>query len=89
MTTLPATCDRAAAREMHETLNKAIGVEGQDDPLAIDASAVEAIGQAMLQVLLSAARTGAGIIVRQPSDAFIKTVRLAGLCEPLIEEDAA
>ena len=65
--TLPALCDRAAARELLPDMRDAICAT----PLAIDASGVEKIGQAMLQVLVSASRTEGGITLHAPSQALL------------------
>jgi anti-anti-sigma regulatory factor len=73
--TLPAICDRAAARALHPDLRDAIGPQR----LVVDASAVERIGQAMLQLLVSAASSEAGIAIRTPSEAFVAALHLAGL----------
>ena len=86
--TLPAICDRAAARALHTEFCEGIGPE----KLGVDASAVERIGVAMLRLLVSAATTESGVSLRAPSEPFMKSVRLAGLedilgCE--IEEASA
>lgn len=72
---LPPICDRAAARLFQPDICDAIGTE----PVALDASKVERIGLAMLQVLVSAARSEGGVTIADPSDAFIQTLRLTGL----------
>ena len=82
--TLPAVCDRAAARALHPDLRDAIG----NAPLTIDASAVERIGQAMLQLLVAAARSEAGIILAAPSPFVIEAVERAALM-PVLGEDIA
>lgn len=73
--TLPAICDRAAARSIHPDVVEAIS----GTPVTIDASAVERIGQAMLQLLVSASGTGSGISLTCPSEPFVNAIRLAGL----------
>lgn len=73
--TLPPICDRAAARAVHQDLLSAIG----DAKVTIDASAVERIGQAMMQVLVSATKTASGAEIETPSDAFLTAISLAGL----------
>lgn len=86
--TLPAICDRAAARSVHPDLVDAIG----DTKVEIDAGAVERIGQSMLQILLSASHSETGITLKSPSDAFLNAIRLAGLDASLgadIEEASA
>ena len=73
--TLPAICDRAAARALYPELCDSLGPER----LRVDASAVERAGQAMLQLLASAAATQSGIALQSPSEAFIRATHLAGL----------
>jgi len=80
--TLPSKCDRAAASALIPEFCDALGVS----PLAVDAAKVERIGQAMLQLLVSAARTEGGIALANPSEAFTAAVRLAGLEAVLLEE---
>ncbi len=58
-------------------------------PLAVDAARVERIGQAMLQLLVSAARSEGGIAVQQPSPAFTAALVLTGLEHIVIEGVAA
>ncbi len=81
---LPASCDRAATKALYTDICEALGPA----PLAIDASAVEKIGQAMLQVLVSANRSDGGIVVTAPSQAFCEAAKLAGL-DHLIASEAA
>lgn len=81
---LPANCDRAATRALYTEICEALGAT----PLAIDARAVEKIGQAMLQVLVAAGRSDGGITITAPSPAFCDAVRLAGL-EQIIALEAA
>ncbi len=85
MITLPPICDRSAAAAVYPEMAEAIGAV----PLAIDAARVERIGQAMLQLLVSAARTEGGIQIHQPSAAFTAAVRLAGLENVVLEGTAA
>ena len=73
--TLPAICDRAAARALYPELCDHIGPER----VCVDASAVERVGQAMLQLLASAAGTQSGIILTRPSERFVAATQLAGL----------
>lgn len=80
--TLPANCDRAAARALLPDIRDGLGPH----PLMIDASAVERIGQAMLQVLVAAARTESGITIASPSAAFAETLQLTGLDTVLANE---
>lgn len=82
MLTLPTLCDRAAARALHPDIRDAVG----NEPLVIVASEVERIGQAMLQLLVSAANTDAGITIESPSIAVIEALRTAGL-ETVLGED--
>ncbi|MEQ8410845.1 MAG: STAS domain-containing protein [Erythrobacter sp.] len=82
--TLPSKCDRAAASALVPEMCDALG----DHPVAVDAAKVERIGQAMLQLLVSAARTEGGIALTNPSEPFAAAVRLAGL-EPVLIEEAA
>ena len=81
---LPANCDRAAAKATHTDICDALG----HSVLTIDASAVEKIGQAMLQVLIAASKCDGGIAITKPSSAFSETVALTGL-EALLSEDPA
>lgn len=71
---LPARCDRAAAEALLPEMRAALGPA----PLQIDASATEQIGQAVLQLLVSARRTGAGAQIT-PSPAVVEAARLTGL----------
>jgi len=81
---LPARCDRTAAEAL---LPQMLAAQGQD-ALQIDASAAQQIGQAMLQLLVSARRTGAGATI-VPSPALIDTARLTGLDSVLFDGTAA
>ncbi|MEM1195968.1 MAG: STAS domain-containing protein [Pseudomonadota bacterium] len=81
---LPANCDRAAAKALYTDICEALGPA----PLAIDAAAVEKVGQAMLQILISANRSDGGIVVQAPSPAFVEAARLAGLETLIASEDA-
>ena len=82
--TLPSKCDRAAASALIPEICDLLGVH----PLTVDAQKVERIGQAMLQLLVSAARTEGGLALANPSEAFTAAVRLAGLEAVLLEEAA-
>jgi hypothetical protein len=53
-------------------------------PLQIDASSATQIGQAMLQLLVSARRTGAGAVI-EPSAVLIEVARLTALTDVLFE----
>lgn len=72
---LPANCDRAAAVELHPEFVAAIG----DTPIAVDAAKVERMGLAIAQLLVSAERTGAGVVISNPSPAATDALGLAGL----------
>ncbi len=85
MIELPPRCDRAAAAALQPELVDAMA----DEPTLIDASKVERIGMAMLQLLVCAANTGGGISLAKPSRAFCETVSLANLQAILTEKDAA
>ncbi|NKJ01146.1 STAS domain-containing protein [Novosphingobium sp. SG707] len=77
---LPARCDRAAAEALLPEFQAALGA----GPLSIDASETRQIGQAMLQLLLSARRTGDGATIN-PSSALRDAARLTGLENALFE----
>lgn len=79
---LPPNCDRAAARALLPDIRDALGPR----PVAIDASAVERIGQAMLQVLVAAARSDSGITLVSPSAALVDALALTGLDAALANE---
>lgn len=78
---LPATCDRTTAKSLHPEFCDALG----PTPVLVDASKVERIGQAMLQVLLSAARSEGGITLTGVSEPVREAMRLAGLHEAFDE----
>lgn len=82
--TLPASCTRTAAEALLPELVAAIGT----GPIAIDGSAVTQVGQAMLQLLVSARRTGEGATIT-PSAALLDAAMLAGLGGELFDEVAA
>jgi hypothetical protein len=83
MIVLPPACDRAAASALFPDFAEGIGAAA----LEVDASRVERVGLAMLQLLVSAARSEGGISVHQPTDAFLAALRLTGL-EPVVMEGA-
>ena len=56
----------------------------ESEPLRIDGSACQQAGQALLQLLLSARRTGAGAVIAA-SGALRETARMAGLEAALLE----
>lgn len=82
--TLPADCDRAAAAAILPELVAGSGPV----PLEIDGAAVRRIGQAMLQVLLAARRSGAGALIT-PSEVMRETAQLTGLEQALFDLEAA
>ena len=73
--TLPPTCDRASTIALYPDLCEGLGAV----PLLIDASKVDKIGQSMLQLLASAARSEGGISIQNPSEPFLAAVKLTGL----------
>ena len=80
--TLPARCDRAAAEALHPEFVASLG----DGATRIDASAVTQIGQAMLQLLVSARRSGGdAVIVASP--VLQEVAHLTGLTAELFEEN--
>ncbi|MCX9148550.1 STAS domain-containing protein [Erythrobacter sp. WG] len=81
MIALPPICDRAAAAALYPEIAESLGAA----PLAIDAGRVAKIGQAMLQLLVSAARSEGGIAVHHPSDAFCAALALTGLEHIIME----
>lgn len=81
--TLPARCDRAAAEALWPELVAAVG----NGAMRIDALGVEHVGQAMLQLLVSARRSGGGAQIAA-SPALVEAARLTGL-EAELFEDAA
>ncbi len=81
--TLPARCDRAAAEAIWPELVAAMG----NRAMTIDGSAVEHVGQAMLQLLVSARRSGGGAIITA-SPALKDAAAMTGLAPELFEEIA-
>ncbi|TCM34524.1 MULTISPECIES: STAS domain-containing protein [unclassified Novosphingobium] len=81
---LPARCDRAAAEALWPELAAAMGTE----PMGIDGSGVEHMGQAMLQLLVSARRSGGGAVIA-PSPVLRDVAALTGLTAELFEDAAA
>lgn len=79
--TLPERCDRTAAEVLLPEFVAAIG----SGPLRIDGSSVKQCGQAMLQLLVSARRTGEGTRI-DPSPALIDVALLTGLDRELFDE---
>jgi len=85
MIALPPVCDRSAAAALFPEIAESLGLA----PLGIDASRVEKIGQAMLQLLVSATKTEGGIAIHQPSAAFTAALVLTGLDHIIMEGAAA
>lgn len=81
--TLPARCDRAAAEALWPELVAAVG----NAAMRIDGGAVEHVGQAMLQLLVSARRSGGGATILA-SPALEEAARLTGLTFELFEDAA-
>lgn len=79
---LPPRCDRAAAEALLPEMIAALG----SGPLAIDARGCTQIGQVMMQILVSARRTGEGAVI-QASPTLRDTARRLGL-EPELFDDA-
>ena len=79
--TLPARCDRATATALLPGFIAA----SRDGRIAIDASAVAQVSQAMLQLLVSARCTGMGAIITA-SPALRDAARLSGLADALFDE---
>lgn len=79
--TLPARCDRAAA----ERLLPEMIVASRLGKVEINASEVSQVGQAVLQLLLSARRSGDGAQI-MPSNALIEAGRMTGLSDALFGE---
>jgi len=78
---LPARCDRAAAEALLPDFQAGLG----SGALNIDASATQQIGQAMLQLLVSARRSCERTTI-QPSPALMDVARLTGLEAVLFEK---
>ena len=72
--TLPNRCDRAAAEALLPEMVAGLG----SGALHINARDCTQIGQAMLQLLVSARRTGDGAVI-EPSDSLRETARQLGL----------
>ncbi|GAC1613184.1 MAG: hypothetical protein NVS3B27_11740 [Novosphingobium sp.] len=78
---LPALCDRGAAEALLPELVAAIGT----GKIEIDASGTTRMGQAMLQILVSARQTdGGATIIASPE--VIETATLCGLDRVLFDE---
>ncbi len=81
---LPERCDRTAAEALLPEMAAMLGGER----IQIDGSAVTQVGQAVLQLLVSARRWGEGARI-VPSAALTEAARLYGLEAVLFEGDAA
>ena len=81
---LPAVLDTAAAKPLADMLHERLT---ENEPLQLDGTAVTQIGQACLQVLLSARHAAAArnitLSIREPSEAMTMMVTLAG-CADLV-----
>ena len=81
---LPAHCTTVTAEDVRVRLVLAADLDGHID---IDASRVESIGQAVLQLLLAARveaqHAAQSFAILQPSAAFLERVRACCLAEPL------
>ncbi len=81
---LPAIGSTAAAESLRDAL---VAAADQGDGFHIDASAVESIGQAVLQVLLAARAdaeaSGVPFEIVNPSGAFLDRVTACGLASDL------
>ena len=82
--TLPARCDRAAAEALLPEFQASLG----SGTMTIDGGATEQIGQAMLQLLVSARRSGDGATIK-PSLALREAARLTGLAPVLFDGEIA
>lgn len=78
---LPERCDRAVAETLLPEFIAAMG----NDPIDIDGKAVSQVGQAMLQLLVSARRSAGGANIT-PSPALIDAAQLTGLSAELFDE---
>jgi hypothetical protein len=82
--TLPPRCDRAAAEALLPEMVAALG----SGVLRINARDCTQIGQVMLQLLISARRTGDGAMI-EPSTSLRDTARLLGLEAELFDGNPA
>ncbi len=80
--TLPPRCDRAAA----EALLPHFAAASETGKIEVDGRQVEQVGQAVLQLLLSARRSVPGATIA-PSHALAEAGRMTGLTAELFEED--
>lgn len=79
--TLPSRCDRAAAEALLPEMVAALGT----GTLHVDARACTQIGQVMLQLLVSARRTGEGAVI-DASPMLRETARRFGLDAELFDD---
>ncbi|MBT0670557.1 STAS domain-containing protein [Novosphingobium profundi] len=81
---LPAIGSTATAEDLRDSL---LASAGHEDGFRIDASEVEAIGQAVLQILLAARAdaqaSGVPFEILNPSTAFLERVNACGLASAL------
>lgn len=73
---LPAHCTTVTAEDLHVRLVLASDL---DSEIAVDASEVESVGQAVLQLLVAArveaGRNGQAFVIKNPSAAFVERVQ--------------
>ena len=81
---LPECCTRSAAEALLPDVIAGLG----EGPMTIDARGVTRIGQACLQLLVSARRSGGGGTILA-SDALREAAALAGLETALFDGEAA
>ena len=79
--TLPSRCDRAAAEALLPEMIAALGTGA----LHIDARECNQIGQIMLQILVSARRTGEGAVI-DASPFLRETADALGLAAELFDD---
>ena len=77
---LPTRCDRAAAEALLPEMQAALG----SGALAIDGSAAAQVGQAMLQLLVSARFSGVSVAI-SPSPELREAASLVGLASTLFD----
>lgn len=82
---LPGRLDTGAADGLHGALLDRVA---QGQPLRLDGAAVEQVGLACLQLLISARRTAAALqlpfVIEHPSAALLEGISIAGL-DALVE----
>lgn len=81
---LPANCDTVSAEDLQVRLVLAID---HDSEIRVDASAVDSVGQAVLQLLLAAKHEaqagGQPFTIERPSAAFVERVEACRLADAL------